>query len=125
MPERLCAVRRLLQSDAVRRSRRDPEGSRAVPERVDLGRRARPSHSIQAEPRTAVRGSDIRPHGGSSLPPNECRSLGSRQMRWLSSRYPTHTAIFYGDCSWRLSGMGSRVASGAVLANLFRGHTFA
>ena len=30
-----------------------PKGAGAVPERVDLGRRARPSHSIQAEPRQA------------------------------------------------------------------------
>ena len=88
MPERLFAIRPLLRSDAVRCPRRDPEGSRAMPDRMDLSPKVNPAKRIYP-----LRGSDIRPHGGSSLPPNECRSLGSRQMRWLSSRYPTHTVM--------------------------------
>jgi hypothetical protein len=47
MPERLCAVRRLLRADAIRRSRGDPQKARPVSIRLDTVRQL-PSRNAAA-----------------------------------------------------------------------------
>ena len=84
LPERLFAVRRFLQSDAIRRSRRDPQRARPVSIRLDAERKFLPGDApalaVQFLNRDCLADVRLAPNSGADAATRRARPFAERQL---------------------------------------------